>query len=278
MTMPTVLGLTTVLLLGGCQATNDADPLRIFSTSFDDVIALESLSSVRRVENLTIVPDPVDPANHALRIAVAEGDHYGASFHIPLAAHMGSEPTRISMRYRLWLDSSWAATSSGKLPGFSGTYARGGWGGRPSDGVNGWSARGMFGPLDASGRTPIGSYIYHADMVANGQQYGNSELWTIRLERERWYVIEQEIQLDTVDATGGRGDGWLRAWVDGQLVFDRRNLHVRDTEDLRIESVWVNVYYGGKTPAPSPMSLLIDDLWVGISRPDAASRHRAADR
>ncbi len=126
----------------------------------------------------------------------------------------------------------------------------------------------MFGRLDESGRTPIGSYIYHADMVSNEQKYGNSEWCDALLERERWCEIEQEIQLESVGENGGQADGWIRAWVDGELVFDRQNLHVRDTDALRIESVWINIYYGGKTPAPKDMSLMIDDLWIGFRRPN----------
>lgn len=269
------VGFLSMLLAGaitGCQQNGDPASLHVFSTGFGDAGVLESLGPVTRPENLTIVPDPDDPTNRALRIGVVANDHYGGSFHVRFNDHFGAEPNRAYFRYRLRLDSSWNPGHSGKLPGFGGVYSRAGWGGRPSDGFNGWSARGMFGRLNTDGHTPVGSYVYHADMASTGQRYGNSEWWDVLLERERWHVIEQEIRLETVDATGGRGDGWIRAWVDGELVFDRPGLHVRDTDQLRIESVWVNVYYGGKTPAPAGMSLLIDDLWIGLSRPDAAPR------
>lgn len=243
----------------------------IFSSGFDNDAALTAIGPITRRANHAIVPDPDDPANHALRVAVDEGEHYGGSFTIDLADHMENEPTRLYFRYRIRFDASWAPTSTGKLPGFGGTYGRAGWGGRPADGRNGWSARGEFGPPDEHGRIPIGSYVYHADMVERGQTYGNGNWWDAALERERWYVIEQEIQLDTVTTADGvsvgQADGWLRAWVDGRLVLDRQGLHLRDSEDLAIETVWANVYHGGKTPAPADMSLLIDDVWVGSTRP-----------
>ena len=259
------------LMAAGCDAPKAATTPLVFTTAFDEASAMDSLRPIAREEHFTVAPDPDDPTNHALKIELLEGDHYGGSFDIDLDEHMGREPIRVYLRYKLRLDRSWAPRHSGKLPGFKGTYGIPGWGGQPSDGTNGWSARGMFGPLGDRQRTPIGSYIYHADMVEGGQTYGNSEWWHIRLERECWYTIEQEIQLDSVGDDGGRADGWLRAWVDGELVFDRRRLHIRDTEALRIESIWVNIYYGGKIPAPTSMSLLIDDIWVGASRPTLAS-------
>ena len=91
---------------------------------------------------------------------------------------------------------------------------------------------------------------------------------------------KQEIELETVDDTGGRADGRIQAWVDGRQVFDRRELHVRDTDALRIETVWLNVYHGGKTPSPDDMHLLIDDVWIGRTRPapGAAGEPGDADR
>ncbi len=240
----------------------------LFEAAFEGPASLKPIEPIAHPKNFEAVPDPDDDSNNTLRVTIPEGQHYGGSFSVPTADVLDEEPTRIFMRYRLRFDSTWNPQHSGKLPGFGGTYNRAGWGGKPSDGTNGWSARGMFGPIDDQGRTPVGSYIYHADMVENDQTYGNSEWWDIRLERERWYTIEQEIQIDSIGEEGGNADGWIRAWVDGQLVFDRKRLHVRDNDALCIERVWANFYYGGKTPAPTTMSLLIDDFAAFRTRDD----------
>jgi len=239
----------------------------VFSTDFSNPDAITAFDATHRADQLSIAQDPEDPANTALRVDVDLGDHYGGSLEVLLRNHLDEEPTRLYFRYRLWIDPSWTTTTGGKLPGFGGTYRRAGWGGKPSDGTNGWSARGLYAGIDQHGNIPVGSYIYHADMVENDQTYGNSERWDIALETARWYTIEQEIQLDAIADNQGQGDGWLRAWADGALVFDRTNLHVRDTDDLRIESVWLNIYHGGKAPAPANMHLLIDDLWIAPTRP-----------
>lgn len=243
----------------------------IFSTDFTTPDAIDAFDHIHRTDQLSIVQDPQDPTNNALRIDVDAGDHYGGSLEVHLRQHLPAEPTRLYFRYRLYFDASWTTTTGGKLPGFGGTYRRAGWGGKPSDGTNGWSARGLYAAIDQQGNIPVGSYIYHADMVENNQTYGNSERWNITLETRRWYTIEQEIQLDSITTnnqiTAGQADGYLKAWVDGQPVYHRTGLHVRDTDDLRIETVWLNVYHGGKTPAPDDMHLLIDDLWIAPNRP-----------
>lgn len=240
----------------------------VFSESFESDDALTAIAPIAHPANADIVADPDDTENHTLRITVNEADHYGTSFSVRLKDHLDTEPTRLYFSYRIRLSRDWMPKHTGKLPGFGGTYNKAGWGGKPSDGTNGWSARGMFGPVDATGATPIGSYIYHADMVDTIQTYGNGEWWDAHLERERWYTIEQEIKLESVGPNGGNADGWLKAWVDGTLVFHREHLHVRDIDTLRIERAWLNVYYGGKTPAPSTMSLLIDDILVARQRSD----------
>lgn len=242
-------------------------PQPIFSATFDDQAAIKTFDRVHRADQLSIAPDPHNPSNTALRINMNAGDHFGTSLTVLLREHLPQEPTRLYFRYRLYFDESWTTTSTGKLPGFGGTYQRAGWGGKPSNGTNGWSARGMFSGIDQQGTIPIGSYIYHADMVQNDQTYGNSERWHTTLETGRWYTIEQEIQLDTVTNGIGQADGYLKAWVDGTPVYHRTNLHVRDSDDLRIETVWLNIYHGGKTPAPADMHLLIDDLWIAPTRP-----------
>lgn len=194
----------------------------------------------------------------ALRIKVQEGGHYGASLQYNFKDKVGREPLEIYFRYYLRLGSDWDPAQGGKLPGISGTYDRGGWGGRPSDGRNGWSARGQFkGRKD--GKTPIGFYCYHADMKG---RYGSEWTWEKEglgcLENDRWYCIEQYARMNTP----GRNDGVLRGWVDGKLAFERTDIRMRDVPDLKIECIWINVYHGGTWTAPSDDHLYIDNVVI----------------
>jgi Polysaccharide lyase 14 len=266
------------LIISALLSSPAASP--IFTADFSSKDPIARFDHTHHANNASIVADPTDQSNPVLRINVNKDDFYGGAYSIRLANHLEDEPTTLYFRYRLWIDESWTTTIGGKLPGFGGTYNNAGWGGKPSNGSNGWSARGLYQSIDQDGNIPIGSYIYHADMVANGQTYGNSEPWGIALKHNRWYTIEQEIQLNTVkrsseDGMGdgvrsdeaGLEDGSLKAWVDGELVYDRKELHLRDTDTLRIETVWFNIYHGGKTPSPKDMHLLIDDIIIAHKRP-----------
>ncbi len=194
----------------------------------------------------------------ALRIKVRRGGHYGASLEFAFRKRTGAEPEEIHFRYYLRLANDWKPERGGKLPGVAGTYGRAGWGGRPVDGTDGWSARGLFRGLK-DGRTPIGYYCYHADMKG---KYGSEWQWEEEnrglLENNRWYCIEQFAKMNTP----GKNDGVLRGWVDGQLAFERTDVRMRDVEDLKIKTVWLNVYYGGSWTAAEDYHLYIDEVVI----------------
>ncbi len=197
----------------------------------------------------------------ALAFRIKRGEHHGGSFSHRFAQEGACEqPESIGFRYYLRFGSDWDG-QHGKLPGFGGTYNRAGWGGRRSDGKNGWSARGCFRMHDERS-VQLGTYCYHADMQGD---YGDTWKWTLEdrglLELNRWYCIEQHLRLNTP----GERDGVIQAWVDGELAFDKRNVRFRDTDDLKIERIWCNVYHGGKVPAASEDHLFIDNLVIAKS-------------
>lgn len=198
----------------------------------------------------------------ALRIRVDEGGHYGLSLEYRFKDRTAEEPEAIYFRYRLRFASDWQPRRGGKLPGIAGTYGKAGWGGRRVDGTDGWSARGLFeGQVD--GKTPIGFYCYHADMKG---KYGDNWKWDRQgfkgLENNRWYCIEQYVALNSP----GKNDGIMRAWVDDKLVFEKLDVRMRDVEKLKIENVWINLYYGGSWKAHQDYHLFIDDVTISHNR------------
>jgi len=197
-------------------------------------------------------------SGRAMRIKVERDGHYGTSILYRFKDQTGEEPQEIYFRYYLRFADDWDPAGGGKLPGISGTYGRAGWGGRPSDGRNGWSARGLF-KRQLDGKTPVGYYCYHADMKG---RYGSNWMWDTEkrgyLENNRWYCIEQYVKMNTP----GKNDGILRAWVDGQPAFEKTDVRMRDVDTLRIEAVWLNVYLGGSWVAKSDHHLYIDDVLI----------------
>jgi hypothetical protein len=196
--------------------------------------------------------------NKALQIKVLKGDHYGASIEFNFKDKMGSEPEEIYFRYYLRFGSDWNPRRGGKLPGIGGTYNRAGWGGRPSNGRNGWSARGQF-KGQKEGKTPTGFYCYHADMRG---RYGSAWIWQKDklgyLENNRWYCIEQYVRMNTPE----KNDGILRGWVDGKLAFEKTDVRMRDVPDLKIEFIWINIYHGGTWASDSDDHLFIDNVVI----------------
>lgn len=220
--------------------------------------------------------DPLD--GRALRVTVPEGQHTGSVLAIHLADHLAEEPERLYFRYHIRLADDWDTPDGGKLPGFAGTYGRMGWGGRPSDGTEGWSLRGLFlsgrqrdrlwqrlseegaadgAPDDAGSRVAVGTYAYHADMTGT---YGDHWTWQPAgwLRPGQWHLVEQLLDMNHPD----RADGVFTVWVDGRRVHHDDQLRLRRNDRLRIQTVWMNVYHGGRTPAPRDLVLDIDNIVV----------------
>jgi hypothetical protein len=207
----------------------------------------------------------------ALEITIKKGKHSGISAHYPLTTLSLDTNKKVKsayFRYNLQLGSNWSSSTGGKLPGFSGIYGnesyRAGWGGRRSDGTNGWSTRGSFSSTLSNenilaSKTPTGSYIYHADMKYS---YGDEDIWNLNdlsvLKNNTWYSIEQYVHMNTL----GQNDGVLKAWVNGILVYSRDNIRFTDNLLIGIESVWLNIYHGGSATAPKDLTLFIDDLVI----------------
>lgn len=246
------------------------DPEVVFFTDFESETWADEWTVAAPQEMIdTVAADPTrkfEPLQgKALRSKLAEGSTTALNTLLKFAQLTGAEPEAIYFRYYLRLGDDWNQTvQGGKMPGISGTYGVAGWGGRKSDGRNGWSARGAFhqtippgNPL--AGLHPIGTYCYHADMQGS---YGNHWLWKTGyrgfLENNRWYCVEQYLKLNTP----GEKDGILRAWIDGRPAFEKTDIRFRLVDRLKIEQIWMNVYHGGTIPSPCDQHLFIDNVVV----------------
>lgn len=204
-------------------------------------------------------------SGRALRVRIPRGGNLGLDMRYAFASKPGGEPEEAYFRYYLRFADDWSPdVDGGKLPGFAGTYGRAGWGMRKSTGRDGWSMRGGFFVRAAQanpmrGSTAVGTYAYHA---AIQESAGEPWFWPLgriaALQNNRWYSIEQYFKVNTP----GRSDGVLRAWIDGRLAVERTNIAVRDTDSIRIETVWMNVYHGGTLQAPRDMHLYIDNVVI----------------
>lgn len=250
--------------VGPGQITADSSAV-VLACDFEDDEWWREWGSRRPPQNTELVgkPEARPGQGRCLKVTVPRGEHMGTSFSYKFREQLGREPEEIIFRYDLKLDKDWSqATSGGKLPGFSGTYGRAGWGGRAVDGTDGWSARGLFSSRPGGDSTAIGFYCYHADMKG---KYGSHFEFAPRLEHDRWYTVQMYCKLNTPGMRGerGRNDGILRGWLDGKLAFEKTDLRFRDVDTLKIEDVWVNVYHGGATPVPrADIHLYLDNMVI----------------
>ena len=249
------------------QSPSSEYPTTIFQTDFESQKWWEEWGLSKQPNRVELASNKplltyTPHQGKALKIRVDKDGHYGLSLSYQFAKQIGKEPEEIYFRYYLRFGNDWKPQRGGKLPGIGGTYGKAGWGGRKVNGTDGWSARGLFGGMK-DGKTPVGFYCYHADMPG---KYGDNWYWNANgfdgLENNKWYCVEQHVKLNTPK----KNDGVLRVWIDDQLVFAKSDVRMRDTESLKIENVWINVYYGGTWTAQQDYHLYIDDVAIGTSK------------
>lgn len=202
----------------------------------------------------------------ALRVMVPRNTSLGLDLRYRFREKLGFEPEEAYLRYYARFSNTWETpVDGGKLPGFSGTYGKAGWGGRTPNGYNGWNARMLFMKQPPEGHP-------HRHKVTVGTEASIPEVPGVQteahftwakghagvLDKSRWYSIEQYVKLNTP----GRNDGIIRGWVDGRLAFERTNVVFRHTADLKIEEAWMNIYHGGTQHTPRDITMYIDNLVI----------------
>jgi len=162
-------------------------------------------------------------------------------------APLGFPPARDACAsYRLMFGEGfdWGGShEGGKLPGISGGDDCSG--GEDCTGENGFSARLMW---RSGGKAVL--YLYHMDKPGT---YGEDfELRTsdgpVRFERGRWYVVTEQVIVNSP----GASDGAVRIWIDGEPALDLRGLRFVTNGDLA-DKLYFSTFHGGSdaTWAPS---------------------------
>ena len=240
----------------------------VLQDQFEGVSWYQAWGQSKAPQNTSIVSDGSSFRGQShLRVTVPKGSHYGTSFGFNFDKQGIAEPDEVYFRYAIRLGPTWTTDGGGggKLPGFGGTYGVAGWGGKPANGSNGWSSRGLFSKPPAnpqSGQTRTGFYVYHADMTG---QYGSNWYWSGGslgpdgvMQREQWYQFEVYVKINTPQ----QNDGVLKAWADGTQVYEKTDVRFRDVDTLKVERVWFDIYYGGSWTAPADMYIDFDNAVI----------------
>lgn len=84
----------------------------------------------------------------------------------------------------------------------------------------------------------------------------------LRLPKDTWLQIEQEIALNTP----GQADGILRVWVNGEIKVDRKDMMYRTRPGEGLLGVIANTHYASRdlnwAPAPKSTSILLSPFYV----------------
>ena len=107
------------------------------------------------------------------------------------------------------------------------------------------------------------------------------------LYHSRWYCIEMEMDLNSVDRAGPDGrlwqpDGTVRMWIDGRLAYERLNwvfrslpldavdvndpTYLNAVRELGHAYLWLNDYFGGTTRNTYPRTWFFASLAWGTER------------
>jgi hypothetical protein len=213
-------------------------------------------------------------------VDIPQGQHFGGSGHWNTKTNVGSEPQEMWMRYWLRFPNGFRidAPYRGKLPGFGGLYSNNCHGGRVSTtSAPCWSARMAFSPVytydglptkpyDPARVTRVHWYAYLLNSSGAGQD-GRILTWDPNLstlEHDKWYCIEGRIKMNDL----GQQNGILEGYVDGSQAFEATNLIFRRSSEsqLKVKSLWFDVYYGGTGTSPKDNSIYFDSLAAGPDR------------
>ncbi len=208
---------------------------------------------VGRQEHVSFFDDP-GLERKVKKVEVPEENHYGMAMDYKFDE--GQEAVHI--RWFQYLPEKWTTVRGNhmKFPGLAHTD-RHGWGGRQTDGTGGWSVRTGFRDHHASPDSITGEfYVYHMGMGRWGSIYP----WEGTVNRGEWTAIENYVRVNTP----GEADGVIKAWVNGDLVFEKSDLRFRAAgfEQYDISEILWHIYHGGASPSEVDQHLYMRDLEI----------------
>jgi len=255
----TASGTHTLAFSSGSDSNEESTRYDV-TEPFDDATWIDTFGDEwdYRLSSNASIADVKGRSGNQLQATVPGGENRGMFTIHNHATRTRNAPTKLYHKFYIRFEPGFAndVTDDGKLPGFAGRDGTDeGAGGNPANGT-GWSARMAWGdPGDHGSGIALNYYIYHMD--ASGS-YGEHDHWGRLLEEDRWYQIEQYIDLGTPDAN----DGVLRGWIDSNLEYDRTNLRWREDGGNDVQWSWWDFYHGGGKVPNGDVTVQFDELDV----------------
>lgn len=187
-------------------------------------------------DNLTIAQFNEGPAKYAMSIKLAQGTVEQRSqrgtpggISLPWTPSSLEQPTAACLSYDVFLPTTFDFNMGGTLPGLYGTTSTGQFGDAPQFSTN---------LIWHGGGAPK---LYLETKAADGPKAAAFPTFERVLPRGRWVHVDQEVVLNSPDAS----DGIARLWLDGRIESDVKGAWMRGTTDVTISGVAGEVYFGG---------------------------------
>ncbi len=234
-----------------------------FTAEFDSSFNTEKWKNkwgiewTNRTDECEIVP--LKPNQSALRVFYPEGAvgpaEGGAQFPMVFSNTKELENTdgfkSLTLKYQLKFEEGFDFRLGGKLPGLMGggdSWARSG--GTQPDGANGWTMRFMW---RTDGELVVYAYLPPSENQKwGGKQWGQDIDCNFFFEPDKWYVIEQHVNV----GTPGKDDGKLIVKVDGVELLTLDDLRYGDinNEYHKIGGIFFSTFHGGNSSGWGPLN------------------------
>ncbi len=191
---------------------------------------------------LTIVADPLDANNRALRVTYKANQIGGSSASVFTYPIPGGPHTQLWLQYKVMFDSNFTWVKGGKLPGLAGYN-----GTKPTGCVNnslldGFSARFMW-------RENGNGFLYLYNPVKQDECGDYSPLASF-FTKGRWYTITSFVELGTANQYNGA----VTTYIDGKEVARVSGLMLRNSASVSIDKFLFETFFGGSTTDWAPTS------------------------
>lgn len=211
--------------------------------------------------NIVIDPNPVSNqvTNQVLRVEYQAGKVGGSSasvfnYTIPASSHQ-----HLWLQYKVRFDDNFTWVKGGKLPGLAGWDT----GQKPTGCVtnsllDGFSARFMW--------RENGHALSYQYSPVKTEYCGDYDSTYTFFKPGQWYTITTQVTLNQV----GQADGKIDAYIDGQLVLQLQDLTLRTHEQVFINKLLFETFFGGSSSdwAPAtPQYSYFDDIVISETSP-----------
>lgn len=249
----------------------------IFSSPMDSLAEIDRFppNGISNSDNISVASDPAGTGRDVVSVSVPEDEFRGASLaYAPNEVRDGSrpgenDPDSAYVRYYVYFPADTQMTDSSgssqgtKMGGLAGYYTDAANGGTPADGHS-WSAR-LQTEGEGDGLFSLYYYVYHMD---DDSGFGDIEFFDGEYEFGRWH----EITLYASMNTPGENNGILRAWMNGNQVYEREDWRFRSENHPHAgitRAYGAYIYWGGDWGSPQDQSVYFKDLTFTHGNPFA---------